>query len=152
MSYDIYFLNRRDGQSWDEVLEAMEDAAEDNEPIPTHLLEAWDRIMPQARALLGEVEITQYEQESRDLSHSGTGIDLSVFSDEVTITVPYWHAGDDAAVVLGQVSTLAAIVEKETGLTAYDPQTERALAEAPPEGSVGLMSRITEDLRSRYGG
>jgi hypothetical protein len=28
VSYDIYFLSRRDGQSWDEVLEAMEDAAE----------------------------------------------------------------------------------------------------------------------------
>jgi hypothetical protein len=54
--------------------------------------------------------------------------------------------------VLGQVSALAAIVEKETGLTAYDPQTERPLVETPPEGSIGLMSRITEDLRSRYGG
>ncbi|WAU85583.1 hypothetical protein O1Q96_41330 [Streptomyces sp. Qhu-G9] len=152
MSYDIYFLSRRDGQSWDEVLGVMEDAAVESEPIPTHLLEAWEQIVPQARTLLGEVEITEYEQESRDLSHSGTGIDLSVFGDEVTITVPYWHAGDDAAVVLGQVSALAAIIEKETGLTAYDPQTERPLVETPPDDSIGLMSRVTEDLRSRYGG
>ncbi|MFH7336279.1 hypothetical protein [Streptomyces sp. KHY 26] len=152
MSYDIYFLSRLDGQSWDEVLEAMEDAAEHSEPIPTRLLEAWDRIVPQARTLLGEVEITEYEQESRDLSHSGTGIDLSVFGHEVSITVPYWHAGDDAEVVLGQVSALAAIVEKETGLTAYDPQTERPLTETRPEGSIELMSRTTEDLRNRYGG
>ncbi|MCF4138368.1 hypothetical protein L1856_19115 [Streptomyces sp. Tue 6430] len=152
MSYDIYFLRRRDRESWNEVLEGMEDAAEDSEPIPAHLLEAWDRIVPQARTLLGEVEITEYEQESRDLSHSGTGIDLSVFGDEVTITVPYWHARDDAAVVLGQVSALAAVVEKETGLTAYDPQTERPLVGTTSEGSIGLMSRITEDLRSRYGG
>ncbi|MGX1545523.1 hypothetical protein [Streptomyces adustus] len=152
MSYDIYFLNRRDGQSWDEVLEAMEDTAEDSEPIPAPLLEAWDRIVPQARRLLGPAEITEYEQESRDLSHSGTGIGLSVFGDEVSITVPYWHAGDEAAVVLGLVSALAAVVEKETGLTAYDPQTERPLAEAPMEDSIRLMSRITDDLRSRYGG
>lgn len=62
VSYDIYFLNRRDGQSWDEVLEAMEAAAEDSEPIPARLLEAWERIVPQARALLGEVDITEYEQ------------------------------------------------------------------------------------------
>ncbi|MFC8197282.1 hypothetical protein ACFUTV_18025 [Streptomyces sp. NPDC057298] len=152
MSYDIYFLSRRDGQSWDEVLGAMEDAAVESEPISTHLFEAWEQIVPQARTLLGEVEITEYEQESRDLSHSGTGIDLSVFGDEVTITVPYWHAGEDAAVVLGQVSALAAIIEKETGLTAYDPQTERPLVETPPDDSIGLMSRVTKDLRSRYGG
>jgi hypothetical protein len=152
VSYDIYFLSRHDGQSWDEALQAMEDAAEDSEPIPAWLLEAWDRIVPQARTLLGEVDITEYEQDSRDLSHSDTGIDLSVFGDEVSITVPYWHTGNDAAVVLGKVFALSAIVEKETGLTAYDPQVERPLAEAPPQGVIGLMSRTTEDLRSRYGG
>ncbi|MFD3733131.1 hypothetical protein [Streptomyces sp. NPDC058632] len=152
MSYDVYFLSRRGGQPWDEVLEAMEDTAEFSEPIPARLLEAWGRIVPQARMLLGEVDITEYEQESRDLSHSGTGIDLSVLGDEVSITVPYWHAGHDAAVVLGKVFALSAIVEKETGLTAYDPQTERPLAEMQPQGAIELMSRITEDLRSRYGG
>jgi hypothetical protein len=152
VSYDIYFLSRRDGQSWNDALEAMEDAAEGSEPIPARLLGAWDRIVPQARTLLGEVEITEFEQESRDLSHSGTGIDLSIFGDEVSITVPYWHAGDDAAIVLGKVFALAAIVEKETGLTAYDPQVERPLAEAPSQDPIGLMSRITEDLRSRYSG
>ncbi|MFD6907308.1 hypothetical protein [Streptomyces sp. NPDC060077] len=152
MSYDIYFLNRRDGQSWDEVLETMEGAAEDSEPIPARLLEAWDRIVPQARALLGGVDVTEYEQESRDLSHSDTGIHLSVFGDEVSITVPYWHAGNDAAGVLGKVFTLSAIVEEETGLTAYDPQVDRPLADASPQCVIGLMSRTTEDLRSRYGG
>ncbi|WP_157840654.1 hypothetical protein [Streptomyces leeuwenhoekii] len=70
----------------------------------------------------------------------------------MTITVPYWHAGNDAAVVLGKVFTLSTIVEKETGLTAYDPQVERPLAEASPQGVIRLMSRTTGDLRSRYGG
>ncbi|MDX3074265.1 hypothetical protein [Streptomyces sp. MI02-7b] len=152
MSYDIYFLSRRDGQSWDEVLEAMEDAAQDSGPIPAELLAAWQRIVPQARTLLGDVEIAEDEQESRDLSHSGTGVDLSVFGDEVSITVPYWHVGDGAATVLGKVFGLSAIVEKETGLTAYDPQVEMPLAEMPPQQATGIMSRVTSDLRNRYGG
>jgi hypothetical protein len=46
---------------------------------------------------------------------------------------------------------LAAIVENETELTAYDPQVERPLRETSPQGPAELMSRITEDLRSRYG-
>ncbi|MFI1734221.1 hypothetical protein ACH40E_34435 [Streptomyces acidicola] len=37
MSYDIYFLSRRDGQSWDDALEAMEDSVEDSKPIPARL-------------------------------------------------------------------------------------------------------------------
>lgn len=37
-------------------------------------------------------------------------------------------------------------------LTADDLQAERPPAETPPEGSIGLMSPITENLRSRYGG
>ncbi|MFD4722070.1 hypothetical protein ACFWOY_22450 [Streptomyces sp. NPDC058423] len=152
MSYDIYFLSRRDGQSWDEVLEAMENAAEDSEPIPAELLEAWQRIVPQARTLLGDVDITEYEQESRDLSHSGTGIDLSVFGDEVSITVPYWHVGDGAATVLGKLFALSAIVEKETSLTAYDPQVEMPLADTPPQQAMGIMSQVATDLRNRYGG
>ncbi|MEV7071983.1 hypothetical protein ACIQJT_17645 [Streptomyces sp. NPDC091972] len=152
MSYDIYFLSRRDGQSWDEVLEAMEDAAEESESIPARLLGAWDRIVPQARALLGEVDVTEEEQESRDLSHSDTGIDLSVFGDEVSITVPFWHTGDDAAGAARKVFALAGIVEKETGLTAYDPQMERPLMDIQPQSLAELMSGVTEDLHSRYGG
>ncbi|MEU8651486.1 hypothetical protein [Streptomyces sp. NPDC048737] len=67
------------------------------------------------------MEITEYKQESWNLNHSGTGIGLSVLGDEVGVTVPYRHAGDDAVAVLGKVSALAAVVEKETGLTAYAP-------------------------------
>ncbi|WMX46562.1 hypothetical protein RGF97_19385 [Streptomyces roseicoloratus] len=128
MSYDIYFLARDEGQSWDDALKAAEARAGHNVPIPADLLEAWQRIVPQARGLLGEVTITEYEQESRDLSHYGTGIDLSVFGDEVSITVPYWHTGDRAATVLGKLFALSAVVEKETGLTAFDPQAEMPLA------------------------
>ncbi|GAA2317483.1 hypothetical protein OKJ48_25605 [Streptomyces kunmingensis] len=154
MSYDIYFLTRDEGQSWDDVLEAAEAAAatEDSGRIPAELLEAWQRIVPQARALLGDVDITEYEQESRDLSHSDTGIDLSVFGDEVSITVPYWHAGDSAATTLGKLFALSALVEKETGLTAYDPQVEMPLAESSPQQATSIMSDVTTDLRNRYGG
>ncbi|MFC9614378.1 hypothetical protein [Streptomyces sp. NPDC056938] len=130
MSYDIHFLSRDEGQSWDDVLDAADGAAQDSEPIPAELLEAWQRIVPQASALLGDVNITEYKQESRDLSHSDTGIDLSVFGDEVSITVPYWHNGDGAARVLAKLFTLCAVVEKETGLTT--PSRTATTARAQP--------------------
>ncbi|MGW6155100.1 hypothetical protein ACWFRM_18475 [Streptomyces sp. NPDC055144] len=152
MSYDIYFLSRDEGQSWDDVLEAAEGVAEDSEPIPAELLEAWQRIVPQVCALLSDVDITEYEQGSRDLSHSDTGIDLSVFGDEVSITVLYRHKGDGAVRVLAKLFSLCALVEKETGLMAYDPQVEMPLAEPFPHQAMSIMSSVTTDLRNRCGG
>ncbi|MER7202672.1 hypothetical protein [Streptomyces sp. NPDC000188] len=49
-----------------------EAAAEGSGPIPAEPLEAWQRTVPQARAPLGGLDVTQYEQESCDLCHSGT--------------------------------------------------------------------------------
>lgn len=154
MSYDIYFLSRHEGQSWEEALEATEVAAASTgtSRIPAELLAAWQRIVPQACALLGDVEITEHEQESRDLSQSDTGIDLSVLGDEVSITVPYWHADAAAEGVIAQLLALSAIVEKETGLTAYDPQIGMPLADASLPQATEIMSSVATDLRSRYGG
>ncbi|WP_055587789.1 hypothetical protein [Peterkaempfera griseoplana] len=156
MSYDIYFVKRREGQSWAEALEALEidDEApyeDTNQPVPLVLIDAWDRIVPQARALLGEVDLFE-DGESCELSHAGTGIQLSVFQDEVSITVPYWHSGDDAARVLDQVYALGAVVERETGMDGYDPQAEAPLSELTPQRGTHVMSAITDDLRHRYGG
>ncbi|MFF7211057.1 hypothetical protein ACFZAU_11025 [Streptomyces sp. NPDC008238] len=86
------------------------------------------------------------------MSHSGTSIDLSAFGHEVSITVPYWHVGDGAATVLGKLFALSVIMEKETCLTACDPQLEMPLADTPPQRAMGIMSPVTTDLRSRCGG
>jgi len=154
VSYDILFLSRRYGQSWDDALKALEDAAEadeGDEAIPGHLLDAWERIVPQARDLLGEVEIDDEGSTERALSHDGTGIELYVYGGEVGVTVPYWHTGEGAESVIGRIAALAAVVEKETGLTAYDPQSGHPLDEAP-EHAARTMAGVTDDLRHRYGG
>ncbi|MFI6944315.1 hypothetical protein ACIBI4_34095 [Streptomyces sp. NPDC050418] len=118
MSYDIFFLSRREGQSWAEALEATEDVAPsaDAGPIPAAVSE------------------------------------LSVYGDEVGITVPYWHTGTAAEGALGELLALCSIVEKETGLTAYDPQIGMPLAAASLPQAVEIMSGVATDLRTRYGG
>ncbi|MDX3234902.1 hypothetical protein PV392_04225 [Streptomyces sp. ME03-5709C] len=153
MSYDIYFVRRGDDQSWAAAPESPEfdDATFDEDAevlVPAELLDAWDRIVPQARTLLGEVELFE-TGESYELSHGGTGIQLSICGDEVTITVPYWHSGENAVRVLGQVYALSVVVELETGLAAYDPQVEAPLSELSPEHGSAVMSTIADDLRRR---
>lgn len=151
MSYDIYFVNPKPGQSWAEAIEELEAETEDaNQLVSPELLDAWDRIVPHARALLGEVDLFE-NGETCELSHDDTGIQLSIFVDEVAITIPYWHTGDKAAQALSKAYALAAIVERETGLQAYDPQVELPLSELPPQHGTAIMSSITNAARAHLG-
>jgi hypothetical protein len=148
VSYDIYFLKRQPGQSWDDALEQREEASDDSTLTP-ELLAAWDRIVSRARDLLGEIELFENE-DGRELSQESTGIQASLFGDEVTIAVPYWHTGDQATKVLGSVYALAEVIEHETGLDAYDPQVDRPLAETPSTDAGAIMSTVADDLHRRY--
>jgi hypothetical protein len=148
VSYDIYFLNRHEGQTWDEALEALEGDAEEVELSP-EMIYAWDRILPQARALLGEVDVFE-DGESLELTHHPTGMQFSIFAGEAGITVPYWHSGDDAGRVIAMAYALAAVVERETGLEGYDPQVERPVSELAQADAEGILSQIAEDIRARY--
>jgi hypothetical protein len=152
VSYDIYFLNRRPDQSWDEALEELEEDqdVEVEGLVPPELIEAWDRIVPRARGLLGEIELFE-NGETCELTHHATGIQASVFIDEVAITVPYWHTGDEAERILGSVYALAAMIEHETGMEGYDPQVERPISELAPQQGVSVMSAASGDLRKRFG-
>jgi hypothetical protein len=153
VSYDIYFLNRRPDQSWGEALEELEDqdeAVEVEGLVLPGLIEAWDRIVPRARGLLGEIELFE-NGESCELTHQATGIQASVFIDEVAITVPYWHAGDEAERILSLVYALAAMIEHETGMEGYDPQVERPISELSPQQGITVMSAVTRDLREHFG-
>jgi hypothetical protein len=152
VSYDIYFLNLRPGQSWDEALDELEARNEDvvEGLVTPELIQAWDRIVPQARELLGEIDLFE-TGETCEFSHKATGIQASVFIDEVAITVPYWHTGDEAGRVLGTVYALAAIIERETGTQGYDPQVELAVSELSPPHGIAMMSTITNNPQNRFG-
>jgi hypothetical protein len=146
MSYNIYFVRRRADLSWDELMEELEEAAQEASELPRELIEAWGRIVPQVEAVLGEIDLSE-GADTLELGHDGTGIDLAIIGSEVSVAVPYWHTGDGATQIFDKIAAIASIVERETGLIAFDPQTERPFTEA-----VSVMSSNTEDLRSRYGG
>jgi hypothetical protein len=133
MSYDIILYRRQPEQTWEEAREAEEAAilAQGDEPDPPLTREdlaAWERILRQAREYLDEVTVTEGDF-WHELDHAETGIQLGFRHGSAGISVPYWTGGDAAAAVLGKAYYLALIVERETGLEAYDPQVEAAVAE-----------------------
>ena len=66
----------------------------------------------------------------RELSDDATGVQVSLFHGELSLTVPYWYNGPDAQRLVALMRRVVLAIEEATGLTAYDPQ-----ADAPSSGA-----------------
>ncbi len=129
MSYDIYFVRRDPGQSFADALDATEESYDgDPGPLGSAELEQWERITTRAGQILDGIEEFA-TQNSRELADSGTGIQLSMIADEVSITVPSQRPEQDAVSLMAKVYALARIVEDETGLEGYDPQLQEPITD-----------------------
>ncbi len=125
MSYDIFFVRRDPGQTFEDALDSLEDSYEGGDPGPLteEDLELWDAVRPRAVEILGPgAEMTQDDDETRELTDPVTGIGLTFFQGEFEIHVPDNRAGSDDLALMGTVYELARAVEQVTGLEGYDPQ------------------------------
>ena len=102
MSYDIYFLRREKGQSWEEALEALEDSSEgDRKPASSPSRPAeWDQVVSGVREVLGDVSVLEGPP-NWEIDDEKTAIQVSCFAGEWSMTVPYWSNGDRAKEIAG---------------------------------------------------
>ena len=150
MSYDLYFLDRKPGQTWEEAMESLEDAPSDGDPRQAAPPD-WAHVVAGARGVLGEVS-TFENPPNWELTHEETGIQLGSFKGQWGITVPYWSEGDAAAEVMKKAYALAVMVEEITGLHAYDPQLGQPVAELAdpkPQASVPFFDKVAKFFRDR---
>jgi hypothetical protein len=124
VSYDIYFLKREPGQSWEDALEALEEQAAGPEVLTRP--SGWDQVVSGVRYILGDVSVLE-NPPVWAMDHEPTGLQVSCFSREWSITVPHWSDGDAAMTIAGHLRAIAGIVQTATGLEAYDPQVEIAV-------------------------
>ncbi len=50
---------------------------------------------------------------------------ITIFDNNVSITVPYWYSGDKATEVFDKISNYAKIIRQAVGYFVYDPQTDK---------------------------
>jgi hypothetical protein len=79
------------------------------------------------------------------------GIQITLFDDEASVTVPYWHGGDKAADTFREIWSYLEIISREAGYQIYDPQLDRILEPSAGFGDslssyCGVMERINETL------
>jgi hypothetical protein len=147
VSYDIYFVRRDPGQSFEDALDATEESFEgDPGPLSAVELEQWDDVLPAARAVLGDVEEFS-DETTRELSDRDTGIELSLFNGEMAIRVPLDEQEDETGEIMARVYELARAVERVTGLEGYDPQTGSPVSDQAGGGAVaeGRHERSWDD-------
>ncbi len=157
MSYDVVFLRRGPGQSWEDALEAWTQRQESDEPPgPLSQVERaqWRRVIEGARAILpgGDGGVGE---SSAGFNDDQSGIELHYSGGDAQVTVPYRCDGEDAVSVMQKVYALARLVETETGLEGYDPQLDEPVADAPPQrarGSMDTTSRRFRDIVEGGGG
>ena len=81
MSYDIFFVRRDPGQTFEDALDGVEDSYESGDPGPLteEDLELWEaRAAAGARDPRRPVEITQHDEETRELTDPATGIGITL--------------------------------------------------------------------------
>ena len=156
MSYDIYFVRRDPGQSFEDALDEIEESFEgDPGPLGEVDLEQWETILPLARRILGDIEVFD-DETTRELSDPATGIELSLFNGEVALRVPFNDFGTGSVEVMSKIYELSRSIERATGLEGYDPQLEEPVTDerevtAAPRRPAADWDDEDDDTPSRDG-
>lgn len=137
MSYDIYFVRREPGQTFEDALDDLESSFENGDPgeLTESDLERWDALVPLARELLGDVEVDETDDSTRELTATGNGVELTLISGEIEIHVPEHHLAADDLELMSTVYELARAVEDVTGLEGFDPQLREPVSDQPNAGT-----------------
>lgn len=146
MSYDIFFVRRDPGQAFEDALDELEGSFENGDPGPlTEVdLECWDVLLPRARAILGDLDVDEGDESSRQLVARDTGIELTLIPGEIEIHVPDERGVDDDLELMAEVYELARAVEEATGLEGYDPQVGEPVSDHDHDGGAPTRRRSRE--------
>ena len=135
MSYDIFFVRRDPGQTFEDALDDLEGSFEGGDPgeLTDVDLEHWDAILPLAQEILGEVEVDDEDEETRELTALASGVELTMIQGEIAIRVPDERSPGDDLELMQAVYDLAHAVEDVTGLEGYDPQLGEPVSDRPED-------------------
>ncbi len=142
MSYDLYCyksqLGRPDLNEAQAVIEAEEDEDEQSDPatklkIAKALLDFNPRLESfefdyNAIAELQKISMDeakeQFDHIELNTPEGDLATQITIFANNVSITIPYWYSGDKAKMVFDNVNEYTKIIRKTAGYFVYDPQTE----------------------------
>jgi hypothetical protein len=147
MSYDFRLCLPQAGRSREEIATADEEELGVTEPVPAkeerkkRVLVALKAINPALEpfafgfeeiAKVDRIPVEDAKKKYRHIELNGpeeeaNGIQIMLFDDEASVTLPYWHQGAKARRVFEEIWTYLKIIESEGGFFTHDPQIGRVI-------------------------
>ncbi|MGC4086822.1 MAG: hypothetical protein QM756_02775 [Polyangiaceae bacterium] len=143
MTYDLYFVPYDAGSEPSAVQafleqeseEGHEAAAAPNERVAAALLalNAGLERFEFDYAEIARLQETSVEEAQRQNTHielntaSNNGIQTTLFSNQASITVPYWYVGEKAEAVFAEIASYAKVLTEQGPYRVYDPQLDRVI-------------------------
>lgn len=83
-------------------------------------------------ARLRKISVEEARLKYRHLELNGpqegsNGIQITLFDDEASVTVPFWHQGGKAAETFREIWSYLEIISRESSYLVYDPQIDRVI-------------------------
>jgi hypothetical protein len=78
----------------------------------------------------------QYRHIELNGPENGNGIQITLFDEEASVTVPFWHQGNQAAAVIDEIWGYLNILEGVGDFAAFDPQLDKVLDLATDKQAV----------------
>jgi hypothetical protein len=100
--------------------------------------------------VLGDVSVVE-SPPNWEIDDQQTGIQVSCFAGEWSMTVPYWWEGERAETIAGYLRAIAGMIHDATGLDAYDPQAGEAITsgEWGPGKAAAVFNQVRESFDRR---
>ncbi len=81
------------------------------------------------------------------------GIQITLFDDEASVTVPFWHEGNKAAETFREIWSYLEIICREAGYLIYDPQVDRVFdASAGFDDALACYTGTMQQIRKTLPG
>lgn len=110
----------------------------------------YDAIAKTRKVSVEEAHLKYRHLELNSPSAGTNGIQITLYDDEASVTVPYWHDSAKASDTFREIWGYLKIVCRETGYLAYDPQIDRLLDTAAGfDESLACYTGVVHQMRPK---
>jgi hypothetical protein len=162
MSYDIHCYRSRIGKpdisEAQETMDAEDIYDDDGQKVKHDIAKALTDFNPRLEAFkfdyneIAKLQNLSVDEAKRQYNHielnppdGDLAIQVTVFNNSVSLTIPYWYKGNDARQVFQQLMDYLKVIRKTSGYFVYDPQTAQVFDPLTTEiDGVELYINTTE--------